>query len=203
MQLFRWDAATQGKVVEVALAEAEVPTNLYGGAELADWEQDISKADVADITFDLGQHFNLKPRTASGAGFDDGLSLAFMHTGMTHTTLAAKLAPSDIVIDANTTDASISEMSPTVDSTLFAPPALRGVRQGSSYSAAFAAIFAVSAARAASTTAVAAAVINDNVPPPNVINRQNATHDCQLVHTDLWGNHLYLSQHPRRKRKRI
>ena len=167
MQLFRWDAATQGKVVEVALAEAEVPTNLYGGAELADWEQvdedDISKADVADITFDLGQHFNLKPRTASGAGFDDGLSLAFMHTGMTHTTLAAKLAPSDIVIDANTTDASISEMSPTVDSTLSAPPALRGVRQGSSYSAAFAAIFAVSAARAASTTAAAAAaVINDN-----------------------------------------
>jgi len=105
IQLFRWDAE-QSEVVKVAVVEDEVPSNLYGGVQLAGWEQvdevDIADKDAADITFDLGQYFNLKPRTDAGAGFDNGLSLAFMRTCVTNATLDIQLAQSDTVIDFDT-----------------------------------------------------------------------------------------------------
>ena len=153
MQLFKWDAE-QCKVVEAVVADAKDVTNLYGGVELADLEQvddaDLVDEDAADITFVLRQHFNLKPRTDAGAGFDDGLSLAFMRTGVTNATLAIQLAQPDAVIGFDTSDASVSEMSLTVGSTASAPPAFLGIRQGSSSAPAMAAIFTSTAANAAS-----------------------------------------------------
>ena len=42
----------------------------------------------------------------------------------------------------------------------------------------------------------------DDVPPTNAIDRQNATHGRRLVHTDLWGNRLDFIPAPKKKKKK-
>ena len=156
MSLFKWDAE-QCKVVEAVAPDAADVTNLYGGTELADWEQvddaDLVNEDAANITFDLGQHFNLKPRTDAGAGFDDGLSLASMRTGVTNATLAIQQAQPDPIEYATSYEGvrgvEIFKSLP-VGSTASGPPDIRGVQQGSPSAPAMAAIFTTTAANAAS-----------------------------------------------------
>ena len=74
MSAFKWDPE-QKCVVEIVNEPAGFLGSFHGGP-LADWEE-VEKSDIAidkisKMTFDLGFHFNLKPREEGGAGFDDG-----------------------------------------------------------------------------------------------------------------------------------
>ena len=62
-------------------------------------ESDIADDKISKMMFDLGFHFNLKPREEGGTGFDDALSLASMKTGASNATFSAGNATSEIVID--------------------------------------------------------------------------------------------------------
>ena len=101
LSAFKWDPE-QKCVVEIVNESAGFLDSFHGGA-LADWEEvdenDIAGAEIPKMTFDLGFHFNLKPREEGGAGFDDGLSLASMRTGASNATAAAANTNSSIVID--------------------------------------------------------------------------------------------------------
>ena len=101
LSAFKWDPEKKC-VVETADAEAGYLDSFHGGP-LADWEQ-VEESDIADdkaskMTFDLGFHFNLKPREEGGAGFNDALSMGTMATGTSNATLAAANMRDDVIID--------------------------------------------------------------------------------------------------------
>ena len=74
MVAFKWDLGQ--KCMVVIVAEAAGFLGSFHGGPLADWEEveesDIVVDKISTMTFDLGFHFNLKPREEGGAGFDDG-----------------------------------------------------------------------------------------------------------------------------------
>lgn len=130
---FRLNQVT-GKIEEINPDVDEYATNLFGGADLADWEQ-VDDADIGDtaldsVTFDLGKHFDLQPRQG-GAGFDDGQSLKTFNTATSNATLAANELPleniegNDIALaDDHTHVSSLSNAQASISSTSSAPASL-------------------------------------------------------------------------------
>jgi len=100
---FQWDPE-QKYVVEITTEEAGFLGSFHGGM-LTDWEE-VEESDIADdkvskMTFDLGFHFNLKPREEGGAGFNDTSSMATMKTGTSNATFAAANMPDNEIIDVD------------------------------------------------------------------------------------------------------
>ena len=136
MQPYQWNAAKQ--CVEEAPLDFDVAgdddtgfLNFYGASGTADWEviqdADIGAAESTTISFDLGNHFNMRPVTG-GAGYDDQLSLPSFKTATSNATAAVAgdpQAPTKQVIYADSDDSSDTTSLTgleTINSSRSAPP---------------------------------------------------------------------------------
>ena len=89
--------------------------NFYGDSGTADWENvqdaDLDPSDTPKISFDLGNHFNMRPATG-GAGYDDQQSLPSFKTATSNATAAAAAA---ILAEASPSHVSTKELVIVVD----------------------------------------------------------------------------------------
>ena len=137
MQPYQWNEETN--CVEEAPRDADCGgtddetgfLNFYGNSGTADWEEikdaDIAAVEATTMSFDLGNHFNMRPITG-GAGYDDQLSLPSFKTATSNATAAAAAAsgqaPTKQVIydsDDSSDTTSLTGME-TINSSRSAPP---------------------------------------------------------------------------------